>query len=188
MDRTQLLDKLWECQRAFGYISDTSIADLAKQCRVAAVEIESLVSFYHFFKRTPTGRHIVYLNNSIISEIKGYEAIKTAFEKETNCVFNEQGSAQFSLFETSCIGMSDQEPAALIDFQPFTDLTPKKVKRIINRLKEGAAAKDFASKTKSKIQYPSNDNQAIIFRPYMMGKSIQEGLKLEPKTIIEKIS
>ncbi|WP_411894453.1 NAD(P)H-dependent oxidoreductase subunit E [Winogradskyella sp. A2] len=188
MDRAHLLNILWECQRNYGHISDAAVSRISKKLNVADVEIEGVISFYHFFHKEPTGKHIIYLNNSIISDLKGYEAVKTAFEKETGCTLNEQGNDDFSLFDTSCIGMSDQEPAALIDFQPFTDLTPKKVKLIVDRLKNDENPKNFASKTKSKIQYHPEESKAVIFRPYAMGKSIKEGLKFTPEDIVNKIS
>ena len=188
MDRTHLLNKLWKYQLEFGYISDQAISKISKQLKVSNIEVESVISFYHFFQKKPTGKHIIYLNNSIISEIKGFEDVKIAFEKETGCTFNEQGNDQFSLFDTSCIGMSDQEPAALIDYQPFTDLTPKKVKLILDKIRNGENAKDFKSKTKSKIHYTPEDDKAIMFRPYEMGKSVKEGIKLSQKEVVGKIS
>ena len=151
MDRTHLLNKLWEYQHQFGFISDEAVSEISKKLNVSNIEIESVISFYHFFHKKPTGKHTIYLNNSIISDMKGFDAVKNAFEKETGCNFEEYGSNEFTLFETSCIGMSDQEPAALINFQPFTNLTPKKVKIIINKIRNGEDVKAFANKTISKI-------------------------------------
>ena len=188
MDRTHLLNKLWDYQLEFGYISDKAISKISRELNVSNIEIESVISFYHFYHKKPTGKHTIYLNNSIISDIKGFEAVKATFEKETGCTFDEEGTEEFSLFETSCIGMSDQEPAGLINFQPFTDLTPKKVKLIIDKIKNGENVKDFSSKTKSKIHYTPEDDKAIIFRPYEMGKSVKEGLKFTQEQIVGKIS
>jgi len=188
MDRTQLLNKLWEYQHEFGYISKNAISKISKSLQVSNIEIESVISFYHFFHKQPTGKNIIYLNNNIISELKGFEDIKTTFEKETGCNFNEQGNDEFSLFETSCIGLNDQEPAALINFLPFTDLTPKKVKLIIQKIKNGENLKDFASKTKSKIQYTPKEDKTVLFRPYEMGKSIKKVLKYSPQEVIDKIT
>ena len=103
MDRTHLLNELWEYQLKFGYISEKAISRISKKLNVSIVEIESVTTFYHFFHQEPTGKNIIYLNNSIISDMKGYEAVKAAFEKETGCTFNEYGDREFSLFDTSCI-------------------------------------------------------------------------------------
>lgn len=188
MDRTHLLNKLWEYQHQFGFISNEAISEISTKLNVSNIEIESVISFYHFFHKKPTGKHTIYLNNNIISELKNFSAVKTTIEKETGCTFNEQGNEEFSLFETSCIGLNDQEPAALINFQPFTDLTPNKVKLIIQKIRNGENVKDFASKTKSKIRYTPEADKTVIFRPYEMGKSILYGLKYTPQEIIDKIS
>jgi [NiFe] hydrogenase diaphorase moiety large subunit len=43
----------------------------------------------------------------------------------------------FGLFDTSCIGMNDQEPAAIINGIVFTNLTPYRVGKLIEELKAG---------------------------------------------------
>ena len=188
MDRTHLLNKLWEYQKDFGHISDAAVSEISQLLNVSNIEIESVISFYHFFHKTPTGKHCIYLNNSIISELKGFEEVKTTFEKETGCNFGEYGNKEFSLFETSCIGMSDQEPAALINFYPITDLTPRKVKLIIQKLKNGENIAEYASKTISKIQYTPEDDKTLIFKPYEQGKAIRKLEEFSNQEIIDKIS
>lgn len=188
MERIHLLNKLWEYQHQFGYISKKAISEISILLNVSAIEIESVISFYHFFQKNPTGKHTIYLSNNIISELKGFAEVKTAFEKETGCTFNELGNEEFSLFETSCIGLNDQSPAALINFQPFADLTPKKVSLIIQKIRNGENVINFASKVKSKIHFIPTNNKAVIFKPYEIGTSIKEGLKYTPQQIIDKIS
>ena len=70
MKRTGLLSRLWEFQNNYGYISENAITEIAQELNVSKIEIEGVISFYHFFHRQPTGKYIIYLNNSIISEFK----------------------------------------------------------------------------------------------------------------------
>ena len=101
MKRSRLLSRLWEFQNKYGYIPDNAISEIAQKLRVSKIEIEGVISFYHFFHRKPTGKYIVYLNNSIISELNGFKEIKAAFEKETGCTFGKHDdNPLFSLFET----------------------------------------------------------------------------------------
>lgn len=175
MKRSRLLNRLWEFQNKYGFISNEAIAEIAQRLKVSKIEIEGVISFYHFFHRQPTGKHIIYLNNSIISEYKGFNEVKTAFEKETGCTFgNYNQNTLFSLFETSCIGLSDQEPAALIDFYPFTNLTPERVKKIIQKIKNGETIKNLSDNPTSKIQYTPSENKTIFFRNYEQGKSLKK--------------
>ena len=188
MKRSRLLTRLWGFQNKFGFISDNAISEIAQKLRVSKIEIEGVISFYHFFHRQPTGKYIIYLNNSIISEFKDFEQVKVAFEKETGCTFgNYCNNPLFSLFETSCIGLSDQETAALINFYPFTNLTPKKVKRIINHLKIGKDLSEIADNPTSKIQYTPAEDKTIFFRNYTLGNSLKKLVKNTPDALLESI-
>ena len=105
---------------------------MCKSLNISSIDVEGVVSFYHFFHRKPSGQFTIYLNNSPVSECKGFERVKQAFEAATGGKFNGvDPSGQWGLFETACIGLSDMEPAALIDFYPFTNLNSLKVKDIV---------------------------------------------------------
>ena len=128
--RTKLLDKLWKYQMEKGYISGSEIRRIARDLHISNVEVEGVITFYHFFHTEPTGQYTIYLNNSIVSELKGFKKVKDAFEKETGARSGEvDATGTFGLFETSCIGLSDQEPAALINFRPFVNLTLKRLRK-----------------------------------------------------------
>ena len=171
MERSKLLTLLWQFQNRDGYISQQTITEISQKFKVSKIEIEGLVSFYHFFHQHPTGKYIVYLNNSIISKQKGFYEVKAAFEKETGCTFGNhcENSNLFALYETSCIGLSDQETAALINFYPFTNLNPQKVKKIITDLKAGIDIKKIADDPTSKIQFTPEKDKTVFFRPYKKG-------------------
>jgi len=189
MERTRLLARLWEFQNNDGFISEKSILEVSQELRVSKIEIEGVISFYHFFHRQPTGKYIIYLNNSIISEFKGFNEIKTAFEKETGCTFGyyDQNS-MFSLFETPCIGLSDQESAALINFYPFTNLTPKKVSQIVQQLKNGVDVAEIADNPKSKIQYTPPENKTVFFRNYEISNSLKQLQHLSKNEVLDILS
>jgi [NiFe] hydrogenase diaphorase moiety large subunit len=189
MERTHLLNLLWEQQNSQGYISQSAINEIAKLLKISTIEIEGVVSFYHFFHQKPTGKYIIYLNNSIISKFKGFENIKATFEKETGAVFGKyDNNSLFSLFETSCIGLSDQEPAALINFYPFTNLTPEKVISIIKDLKNNIPIKTISDNPTSKIQYTPEEDKTVFFREYIAGNSINKLKKETAESILKSIA
>ena len=102
LDRTEVLNQLWYYQNQSGFIRDTDVTECSKKLNISEVELEGIISFYHFFHREPTGRYTIYLNNSIISETNGYQRVKEAFERETGERFGISDlSDTFSLFETA---------------------------------------------------------------------------------------
>ena len=135
--QTQMMNHLWELQLKGGYINDEDVKRLANQFNLSETEVEGVVSFYHFFHRKPTGKYTIYLNNSIVADIKGFSRIKETLERETGAVFGSvDRTGTFGLFLTPCIGLSDQEPLALINFYPFTNLNAIKIKDIIKSLRK----------------------------------------------------
>ncbi|MBK5271702.1 MAG: NAD(P)H-dependent oxidoreductase subunit E, partial [Bacteroidia bacterium] len=53
----QMLNQLWKLQKTHGYISDEAIKKIAQEFNIADIEVEGVVSFYHFFHRRPTGKY-----------------------------------------------------------------------------------------------------------------------------------
>ena len=186
--RSRLLNQLWTLQFDHGFISHEAVKNLADQNGLSEIEIEGAVSFYHFFHRQPSGKFTIYLDNSIISEHKGYSRIKEAFERETGATFGSvDRTGTFGLFNTPCIGLSDQQPAALINFYPFTNLNTQKVKEIVNNLKHGKKPQDICDEVVEQIRYVPADNRTIFFAPYSAGESLTKMSKLTPQTIIEQL-
>ncbi len=184
----QLLDQLWTLQNINRHIRDEDVFSLATALGISEIEIEGVISFYHFFHRKPAGRYTIYLNNSIVSEFKGYERVKAAFEAATGAAWNAvDPSGIFGLYETPCIGLSDQEPAALINFQPFTNLNTLKVKNIIAQLKQGVPAETLADEVPDHIRYIPENGKAVFFRPYQPGSTVSRLARHTPTEVIDLV-
>lgn len=145
-DRTRLIDMLWALQARRGHLPADALASLAAGLNLSLLDVQETASFYHFFHLQPTGKHRIYLCNSVLAKLNGYEAVREALERETGQRFGQTDpAALYSLFDTPCIGLSDQEPAMLIDEVVFTRLNPKKIADIIEQLKQGRTAGQIAN-------------------------------------------
>lgn len=186
--RSRLLSDLWQCQLTDKYISREAIRLLATAHQLSEVEVEGVASFYHFFHFQPSGKHTIYLNNSIIAELKGFEKIKTAFEQHTGArIGTVDPSGTFGLFTTPCIGLSDQEPAALIDFYPFVNLTDEKVKDIVEQIRQGKKPQEICDDPADNIRYLPDNNKSIFFAPYSPGEAVATLQDLTPDAILDQL-
>jgi len=148
-DRGRLMDILLDIHETEGYVSEENIGILAKKLGISTAEVNETVSFYHFFRKTPGAKFNVYLNSSITACMRGRKEVKEAFEKECGVSFgNVSPDGMFGLFDTSCIGMNDQGPAAIINNILFTNMTPYRVKELVKDLRQG--------KTLQEAVYESN--------------------------------
>ena len=140
-DPTRLMDILSDVQSELGHLSDWTIEQIARMLDMPRVDVEQTVSFYHFFAREPRGQYTVYLNDSAVAEFRGAAEVAQAFEAAAGCRFGEVTSdGRIGLFRTACIGMGDQEPAALINEQPFPNLTPRRARELVASMRAGATS------------------------------------------------
>ena len=166
--RTELIDILWDVQRSYGYIPADAAQTIASWLGLAAEDVLETATFYHFFHTTPSGRYRIYLCNTVIARMHGYQQVYETLERETGTRFGAPGSADFGLFETACIGLSDHEPAMLIDDVVFTDLTPASVADIISRLKQGQSPAEIANPSRlprTELAYVDALTGTTVHRP-----------------------
>ena len=186
--RTTLMNVLWDIQRKRRHISRDDMTKISKVFNMSRMELEGVITFYHFFHRSDVGKYTIYLNNSIISKHKDFDTVKKAFEDELGVKMgNVTKDKLFGLFETSCIGLSDQETAALINFNAFTNLTPTKVTSIISKLKQGHSLESLSDFPKNNIQYKPSEKKTVFFKSYKQGKALQKLVKLNPDKLIDLI-
>lgn len=181
-DKTRLLDIFWDIQRLHGHVSNNDLKVLSKGLGLSIPELKDTLTFYHFLHDRPVGKHQIYIDTSAISECAGVEKIIKAFEKELGCKMGKvDPSGKIALFPTSCIGMSDQAPAALINGVPITKLTASKARTIVQALKKN-------KKPESKVTNKVHQKGPVLFDSHTMGKSLLNLLLLEPTDVIEEVT
>lgn len=199
-DKTRLMDILIDIQSEQGYIPNGTITEIAKELDISHADVEQTMSFYHFFSGTPTGKYAIYLNDSAVANMMGRQKVKEAFEVEAGTKFGKVTSdGQIGLFDTACIGMNDQEPAALINGRVFTNLTPFRVKEIIRDIKEGKTVEEMYTSTfgdgensndlvKSMVQNNIRKIGPILSEDYKPGQVIKDKLPgMTPEEVINEV-
>jgi [NiFe] hydrogenase diaphorase moiety large subunit len=188
VDRSKLMDVLWSVQKRKGYIQHDDITKIAQEFGMSRMELEGVATFYHFYHRTPSGRYTIYLNDSIVAEHKGRPDVLAAFEDALGIKLGSiTADGKFGLFKTACIGLSDQEPSCLINFKPFTNLTPAKVYSIIQKLREGAKTLDICDVPETNIRYTPAPERTVFFKPYQKFWSLSKLNEYEPYQVLELV-
>ena len=198
-DKTRLMDILIDVQSEFGYIPHDITIEIAEDLGMSEVDVDQTISFYHFFSQKPRGRYQVFLNNSAVANMMGQADVAQTFMKELGIKINEvTPDGLVGLFETSCIGMNDQEPAAIINNHIFTKLTPFRAKEIVRDIKEGKSMEDMVV-----ADYGDGENRSdliksvvtnnirklgpILDRNYKVGQAIEKITKMTPEQVIDEV-
>lgn len=198
-DPFRLIDILLDIQEELGCIPEEFNQMIADELSLSRVELEETISFYHFFSQKPLGKYTVYLNNSVTAEMMLRDEVRKTFEEQSGITFgNVSADGMIGLFETSCIGMSDQEPAAIINETIFTNLTPFRVKEILNDMRDGKPVTEMYKQNygdgnnssdfvKAVVENNIRRKGPVLWDPYEPGEGLTKVISMEPGEVIEEI-
>ncbi len=199
-DRARLLDILWEIQDQEGYLPRPALDEVAAGMGLSPVDVWSTATYYHFFHDRPAGIHRIYYADTVVAKMNGGEAVREALERETGARFGgTDPSGMFGLYTTPCIGLSDQEPAMLIDKSVFTRLRPGKVADIVAELRAGRTPAQIANPAglptdelpyvETLVESNVRSKGPVFFRrPADYRALVRDCLVLQPEQVIESIS
>jgi formate dehydrogenase subunit gamma len=122
-----LLEVLHEIQAALGYIPEGAIAPVAQGLNLSRAEVHGVVTFYHYFRRTPPGRHVVSLCRAESCQAMGADALAEHAKRRLGVDFHETtADGEVSLEPIYCLGNCACSPAAMVDGRLYGRLTPER--------------------------------------------------------------
>lgn len=130
-----LLPALWMVQEARGWISEQAIGEVADVLELTPAYVKGVVTFYTMYHTHPVGRHFVQVCTTTPCNICGAEDVVKALLTETGC--GELGATspdgRFTVIEVECLGACGFATPILVDDDFIEDVTPGKVKGIVQR-------------------------------------------------------
>ena len=138
-DGTRLMQILREVQDALGWLAPATLTAIATGIGWPRAQVESTASFYSFFHTVPRGRYRVLWSNNIIERLQGSRDLMIAMCRG---LWVERGRTSkdglVSVDTTSCIGMSDQGPAVLVNYRPITRMDMDRVEAMVALIRNEA--------------------------------------------------
>ncbi len=115
------------------YISSEAMTEIARELDMSAAKVYGTATFYTFLDTQPRGKYVIRVCRTISCAMKGKNLIIQELEDMLKIKVGETTSnRKFSLLETNCLGWCHKGPAMLINEEAYTELTPEKVRDIIN--------------------------------------------------------
>lgn len=132
MERHELLGIIKDEQDKTGFVSEGAMAEMAQNLGVTVGDVYGVTTFYSFLSTQPLGRHVIRICKSVPCFLKNGELIAASIEKELGIAPGETtADGRFTFELTHCIGACDQAPAMLVDDEVYGELTPLKIKEIL---------------------------------------------------------
>jgi formate dehydrogenase subunit gamma len=129
--RDQLLPLLHAVQEEAGYVQDAVVPLIARALNMSRADVHGVVTFYHDFRRTPAGRHVVKLCRAESCQARGGAAIEAAAALRLGVAMGEtRGDGAVSLEPVYCLGLCAIGPNALVDGRPVARIDDEALERI----------------------------------------------------------
>lgn len=136
-----LMPALHAVQDAMGHVPESAVPVLADLFNLSRAEVHGVVSYYHHFRRTPPGRHVLQICRAEACQSLGADALMERARNRLGCDVHETSAdGACSLEAVYCLGLCASSPAALVDERPVARLTPEKLDRLIDGLRAPADA------------------------------------------------
>lgn len=122
-------------QAEFGCIPLDAETLVAAALNLSRAEIHGVVTFYHEFRRTPPGRHVLHVCRAEACQAVGGEAAGTYLRNALRIDWHETtADGAVTVEPVFCLGLCASGPAALVDGNPVGRLDPTRIDRILETL------------------------------------------------------
>ncbi|MFW6389159.1 MAG: NAD(P)H-dependent oxidoreductase subunit E [Marinilabiliaceae bacterium] len=131
-----ILEEVYETQHL---VSEDVMVEIARELDISAARVYGTATFYSFLETEKSGKYVIRVCKTITCMMHGKNLIIEELQEQLKVKLGETTTdGLFTLQETNCLGQCHKGPAMLINDVPYTELTPGKVRDIINeyRLKE----------------------------------------------------
>ncbi len=135
-----ILENVYESKHI---ISEDAMVEIARELDISAAKVYGTATFYSFLETEKCGKYIIRVCKTITCMMHGKNQVIKELEDLLKVRLGETTSdGFFTIKETNCLGQCHKGPAMLINNVPYTELTPAKVRDIINeyRAMEQAAS------------------------------------------------
>src|SRR3970040_1263565 len=127
-----LLPILHDIQDSLGYVPDDAVSLIAKELNLSRAEVHGVISYYHHFRQTPPGKHVVQVCCAEACQANGSEALAAHAAKRLL-------DADVTLEPVYCLGLCSIGPAVAIDeTELHAHVNPKKFDALMKKLGEKA--------------------------------------------------
>ncbi len=121
-------------QNEFGYVPRGAANELAKVLGIRMARIYEVITFYHYFRLTPPGRHKVQVCMGTACYLKGAMELHEELAKQVKLLEAAGGrEGEFQLETVRCIGCCGMAPAVVVDGETHGRLTRAEAGKILKQ-------------------------------------------------------
>ena len=132
-----LLPVLHAIQDKLGYVPPDAVPMIAGALSLSRAEVHGVMSFYHDFRSTPAGEHIVHLCRAEACQAAGARELERHVRERLGVGFGETtADGLITLEPVYCLGNCACSPSVRIDDEVHARVSPASFDDLVGRLRE----------------------------------------------------
>jgi len=133
-----LLPILHGIQDNIGYIPPEAVPVIASELNLSRAEVHGVISFYHYFRETPPGKHTLQICQAESCQAMGSAALTEHAKALLHIDFHQTtGDQAVSLEPVYCLGNCACSPAIMLDDEVYGRVTPTQLAQLIDQARKG---------------------------------------------------
>jgi formate dehydrogenase subunit gamma len=127
-----LLPVLHAIQDELGYVPAAAVPLIADGLNLSRAEIHGVISFYHYFRDTPPGRHVIHMCRAEACQSMNQRAVEAHAKQRLGVDFHQTTSNGAFTFEpVYCLGNCACSPAVMVDGELYGRVTTERFDEIV---------------------------------------------------------
>ena len=128
-----LLPVLHGIQDALGYVPAAAVPIVAESLNLSRAEVHGVISFYHYFRDSPPGRHTIHLCRAEACQSMNQRGLEAHAKARLGVDFHQTtANGAFSFEPVYCLGNCACSPAVMIDGELYGRVTPDRFDEIVS--------------------------------------------------------
>ena len=126
------IDALKIIQSHRGWVSDSSIREIANYLEMSPEELDSIATFYNLIFRRPVGENVILFCDSVSCWIRGCDKLESHINKTLGITRGQTTrDEKFTLVPVPCLGACDKAPVMMVGDSLHENLTEESIDRIL---------------------------------------------------------
>jgi formate dehydrogenase subunit gamma len=119
-------------QESLGYVPKDSVPLIAQALNLSLAEVHGVLTFYHYFRQSPPGRHVVHLCRAEACQAVGAVELEAHAKRSLGIDFHgTTPDGAVSLEPVYCLGNCALGPSVMIDEQLKGRVSPRRFDELI---------------------------------------------------------
>lgn len=130
-----LLPILHAIQDRCGYVPREAVPLIAESLQLTRAEVHGVISFYHHFRTTPPGRHVLQICRAEACQARGSRALESHAREALGVDYHQTtADREVTLEPVYCLGNCACGPSLRIGERIHGRVTPEKFDRLVDEL------------------------------------------------------